>query len=38
MMKVDGQQDHGFHAVFNFNNTNQKKTSPDCASPVSMLY
>lgn len=39
MMKGDGWQDHGFHTrvVLNFNNNNNK-TSPDCTSPVSLLY
>lgn len=40
-MKGDGWQDHGFHTtvVLNFNNNNHNnKTSPDCTSPVSMLY
>lgn len=41
MMKGDGWQDHGFHTrvILNFNNNNNNnKTSPDCTSPVSMLY
>lgn len=39
-MKGDGWQDHGFHTtvVLNFNNNHNNKTSPDCTSPVSMLY